>query len=108
MQAITPLALMVVLVVMGVLAVWVFVVARRLDFSGYRLGDDVVVRCRDGHLFTTIWIPFASFKAIRLGLVRLQYCPVGDHLTFVILVRDSDLTDWERRIAAQYHDGRVP
>jgi hypothetical protein len=68
----------------------------------------VIVRCRDGHLFTTLWIPGASFKAIRLGLVRLQYCPVGRHLTFVVPVRDEDLTEAERRIAAAHHDARLP
>ena len=109
MNAIVPIVLVVVLIVgTAVLVVRVGVVARRLDFSGYRLGDDVVVRCRDGHLFTTIWIPWVSFKAIRLGWVRLQHCPVGDHWTFVSPVRDSDLTDEKRRIAAQYHDRRVP
>jgi hypothetical protein len=106
MRAIAILVLIVVLVVaIAVLAFRVAVVARRL---GYKVGGDVVVRCREGHLFTTIWIPGWSFKAIRLGLVRLQYCPVGDHLTFVTPVRDSDLTDEERRIAAQYHDARMP
>ncbi len=106
MNAIVPIVLVVVLIVgTGVLVVRVGVVARR---RGYELGDEVVVRCRAGHLFTTIWIPWVSFKAIRLGWVRLQHCPVGDHWTFVSPVRDSDLTDEKRRIAAQYHDRRVP
>lgn len=96
---VAPLLLVVVLVGGGTL------VARRL---GYKVGGDVTVRCREGHLFTTIWIPGASFKAVRLGWVRLQYCPVGEHWTFVMPVRDSDLTDEERRIAGQHHDVRVP
>ena len=50
------------------------VVARRL---GYGVGGNTVVRCREGHLYTTIWIPGASLKALRLGWARLQYCPVG-------------------------------
>lgn len=108
MQAIKPFVFIVVLVVVGVLVARVIVVARRFDYSGYRFGGDVVVRCREGHLFTTIWIPLASLKAVRLGLVRLQYCPVGDHLTFVTPVRDSDLTDEERRFAERHHDRRVP
>jgi len=49
-----------------------------------------------------------SIKAIRLGWFRFQYCPVGNHLTLVVLVRDSDLTNEERRIAARYHDGGIP
>ena len=108
MPSVPPLVGIAVLVVVGVLVVRVIVVARRFDFSGYRFGANVVVRCREGHLFTTTWIPLASFKAVRLGWFRLQYCPVGDHLTFVVPVRDSDLTDWERRLAEQYDDGGIP
>lgn len=80
-------------------------VARRL---GYKIGGNVVVKCRQGHLFTTIWIPGASLKAIRLGWARIQRCPVGKHWTLVTPVRDSDLTDEERRIAAQHRDVRIP
>jgi hypothetical protein len=76
--------------------------------DGYVARGDVIVRCRDGHLFTTIWIPLMSLKAVRLGPVRFQYCPVGDHLTFVTIVPDSDLTPHERQIASQIHDRRVP
>jgi len=28
-----------------------------LWLRGYPLGGQVVVRCREGHLFTTLWIP---------------------------------------------------
>lgn len=80
-------------------------VARR---RGYNLGGDVVVRCRDGHLFTTIWVPGASLKAVRLGWVRLQRCPVGNHWTLVTPVRDQDLTDEERQIAGEHRDIRIP
>jgi hypothetical protein len=93
------LALIIALYIGGTL------VARRL---GYKLGGNVVVRCRQGHLFTTIWIPGASLKAIRLGWARLQRCPVGNHWTLVTPVRDSDLTDEERRTAEQHRDIRIP
>lgn len=75
---------------------------------GYRIGGNTIVRCRDGHFFTTIWIPGASVKAVRLGMVRWQRCPVGEHWTFVSPVRDADLTDAERKLAEQVHDVRVP
>lgn len=75
---------------------------------GYNMGGDVVVRCRGGHLFTTIWVPGASLKAVRLGWVRLQHCPVGNHWTIVSPVRDSDLTDEERQIAGEHRDIRIP
>ena len=69
---------------------------------------DRPVRCSEGHLFTTIWIPGASLKAVRLGWARFQYCPVGRHWTLVTPVKDSDLTDEERRMAAENHDSSVP
>lgn len=93
-----------VLLVAAVVA-GVVVLARRLAAQG---GGEVVVRCRDGHLFTTIWIPGVSLKAIRLGWIRFQRCPVGDHLTFVTPVPPSQLTDAQRWMAARYRDGPVP
>ena len=72
------------------------------------VGGNVVVRCLQGHLFTTIWIPGASLKAIRLGWWRLQRCPVGEHWTLVAPVRDADLSDEERLIAEQHRDIRMP
>jgi hypothetical protein len=80
-------------------------VARRL---GYRLGGNVVVRCLEGHLFTTIWIPGVKFKALDLGLARIQRCPVGNHWSLVVPVRDADLTDAERALARAHHDVRIP
>jgi hypothetical protein len=85
-----------------------FRVAQMSRAQGYRFGRDVIVRCRDGHLFMTTWIPMASFKAIRLGLVRVQYCPVGDHVTAVRLMRDGDLTPAERVEAGRHRDSGVP
>src|SRR5262245_45703400 len=70
-------------------------VARR---RGYQIGGNTVVRCRQGHVFTTVWIPGVSFKALRLGWWRFQRCPVGSHWSLVAPVRDADLTDWERRL----------
>lgn len=81
------------------------VVARRM---GYKVGGNTIVRCRDGHLFTTLWIPGASLKALRLGWYRFQRCPVGNHWTLVKPVKDADLTDEERETAEQIHDVRLP
>lgn len=75
---------------------------------GYSVGGHTVVRCRSGHLFTTLWIPGASFKSLKLGLMRFQYCPVGKHWTLVTLVKDAELTDEERRVAAEHHDLGIP
>jgi hypothetical protein len=79
-----------------------------MKLRGYRMGGDVVVRCRDGHLFTTLWVPAVSVKSLRLGWRRFQHCPVGQHWTLVAPVRDSDLSENERRAAAAVHDLRLP
>jgi hypothetical protein len=81
------------------------VVMRR---RGYSVGGNTLVRCRDGHLYTTIWIPGASLKAVRLGWWRFQRCPVGRHWSLVTPVKESDLTEEERRLAAQSRDVRIP
>lgn len=75
---------------------------------GYGVGGNVVVRCRAGHLFTTLWLPGASVKSLRLGPWRLQRCPVGGHWSLVTPVNKSDLTEDELRLAAERHDIRLP
>lgn len=75
---------------------------------GYPPAGNVVVRCRQGHLFTTIWVPGVSLKALRLGPWRLQRCPVGNHWSIVTPVRRSELTDEQARAAAGRRDIRVP
>lgn len=76
--------------------------------QGYKFGTNVVVRCRQGHFFTTVWIPGASVKSLRLGFWRVQWCPVGRHLDLVRLVKDADLTAADRSFANGHHDLRVP
>jgi hypothetical protein len=75
---------------------------------GYGFGGNTIVRCRQGHLFTTIWVPGVSLKSVRLGWWRLQRCPVGGHWTIVAPVRAADLTEQEQRFAAEARDMRVP
>ena len=93
----------ILLTVAGV-AVWTLL-ARRL---GYRLGANTVVRCRRGHLFTTIWIPGVKLKAIDLIVARVQWCPVGRHWSLVTPVREANLTAQERLQARGHHDVRIP
>ncbi len=81
------------------------VAARRL---GYRLGPHTIVRCRRGHLSTTIWIPGVKLKGLDLGIARLQRCPVGNHWSLVTPVRESDLGDEERALARRHRDVRIP
>jgi hypothetical protein len=75
---------------------------------GYNLGGSTVVRCRQGHLFTTIWIPGVKLKALDLGVARLQRCPVGKHWSLVTPVKDSTLTAAQRQSAAAHRDVRIP
>jgi hypothetical protein len=93
-----------VLIVAGVIT-GVTLIARRL---GYNLGGNTVVRCRQGHLFTTIWIPGVKLKELDLVVARVQRCPVGKHWSLVFPVRDVDLTDEERQFALAHHDIRLP
>ena len=79
-----------------------------LKVRGYAPAGNVVVRCRQGHLFTTIWIPGASVKAARLGWWRFQRCPVGRHWSFVTPVKASNLTEEEKRLAGEHKDVRIP
>jgi hypothetical protein len=75
---------------------------------GYRFGRNTPVRCRQGHLFSTTWIPGGSLKALRLGPWRVQWCPIGRHVDLVHPVRDADLTAAEREFATSHHDVKVP
>jgi hypothetical protein len=76
--------------------------------AGYRVGSNSFVRCRQGHVFTTTWIPGGSLKAIRLGLWRIQWCPVGRHVDLVRLVKPAGLSESERESALAHHDIPVP
>jgi hypothetical protein len=70
---------------------------------------DTPVRCSAGHLFTTIWIPLGSLKAVRLGGTRYEYCPVGHHwATVTRLDADPATTQAELDKAALVHDVRIP
>ena len=73
-----------------------------------KLGGNIIVRCRNGHLFTTIWIPAVSVKSLRLGPWRVQRCPVGHHWTVVTPVKAADLSARELRAARGVRDIRLP
>lgn len=101
-------ALVISLVILAVAALFVLLRTLAARRAGYQLGRHTVVRCQEGHLFTTTWIPGASFKAVRLGMTRYQRCPVDGRMTFISPVRDEDLTDRDRLTAAQHRDTRIP
>jgi hypothetical protein len=97
-------ALWIIIVIVGVLAVVVVGLNVAVRRKGYSIPGKTVLRCSKGHLFTTTWIEGGSLKAVRLGLLtRYQRCPVGKHWAIVHPVKDEDLTDDERRLAADVH-----
>lgn len=69
---------------------------------------DRAVRCRDGHLFTTVWVPLGSLKAVRLGRVRFQRCPVGSHWSLVAPLDETSAESADYAAAARVHDTRIP
>ena len=91
-----------------VMAASVLPEAAMLTWRGYPPAGNVVVRCREGHLFTTIWVPGVSLKSVRLVWWRLQRCPVGRHWSIVTPVRRSELTEDQKLAAAATKDIRIP
>jgi len=75
---------------------------------GFPVGGNLVVRCRQGHLFTTLWIPGVSVKSIRFLWWRFQRCPVGNHWTIVTPVHEADLNRVQARRARARHDVPLP
>lgn len=66
------------------------------------------VRCSAGHLFTTIWVPLGSIKAVRLGPRRWQHCPVGHHWATIERLDPSTAAPADLQAAAAVHDVHVP
>jgi hypothetical protein len=79
-----------------------------MKLRGYPMGGKLIVRCRQGHLFTTFWLPGISFKALRLLWWRYQRCPVGGHWSLITPVRPSELTEAQRQEARDYSDIPLP
>jgi hypothetical protein len=79
-----------------------------MKLRGYPIGGNLVVRCRRGHLFTTLWLPGISLKSVRFAWWRFQRCPVGRHWSLVTPVKESELSPAEGREAAEHRDIRLP
>ncbi len=98
-----------VLIAAGVVVVIAVVGGQAGRTRGYEgMGGNTIVRCSRGHLFTTVWVVGASLKAVRLGYKRYQRCPVCKKWRIVVPVPDAELTDEDRRVAAEHHDSRLP
>jgi hypothetical protein len=104
--AVVALVIALGVAIVVVVAVTGSAAGRRRGYSG--MGGETIVRCSRGHLFTTLWVPGSSLKAVRLGFKRYQRCPVCHAWRIVVPVPDSELTDEDRRVAAAHHDSRLP
>ena len=68
----------------------------------------VIVRCSAGALYSTVWQPFVSFKALRFGSRRLQRCPVHHRFELTQRVDPATLTEDERAQALATQDSGLP
>jgi hypothetical protein len=66
------------------------------------------VRCSANHVYTTIWVPLGSLKAVRLGRRRFQHCPVGRHWAWVTRLDAGSASAEELQAAARVHDTGIP
>jgi hypothetical protein len=103
----------IVAIVLAAAVVLVYVIARIGAAAGQKhgysgMGGDTIVRCSQGHLFTTVWVVGSSVKAVRLGSKRYQRCPICGKWRIVVPVRDDELSEQDRRVAAEHHDTRLP
>lgn len=74
--------------------------------AGYHVPGTTVVRCDGGHLFTTLWIE-GGRKAVRVGpALRYQWCPACLRWATIRPVKDTELTDEQRRAARAVSSGR--
>jgi hypothetical protein len=69
---------------------------------------DEAVRCSQGHLYTSTWLPYASVKALRLGRRRWQHCPVGHHWAMTTRLDPAITTSGDLAEASKVHDWRIP
>jgi hypothetical protein len=66
----------------------------------------VVVQCTMGHLFSTEWVNFVSFKAVRLGRRRYQRCPECGRFRMVEKVSRQNVGEARYREAMRNFDGK--
>lgn len=93
-----PPGLIVGIVLLAIVAIYVVVVNVSMRRRGYSIPGTTIVRCSEGHLFTTRWIEGGSLRAVRLSpRTRYQHCPIGHHWAIVHPVKADELTDEERR-----------
>ncbi|MGP5033536.1 hypothetical protein [Brachybacterium alimentarium] len=60
--------------------------------------DGTIVQCSKGAYYETVWLPFVSFKSIRLGTRRFQKCPVHQRWELARMVTEDE---WSEEIVAE-------
>lgn len=60
--------------------------------------DRTIVQCSRGSYYETVWVPYISFKSIRLGSRRFQKCPVHKRWELSRMVPDDE---WSPEIIAE-------
>jgi len=86
MSALSPRDQIAALLLLLALLALVAVITRRLAGAITQQSTNVLVRCREGHTFTTRWLPYATVTAMRLR-ARYDYCPVGRHWSLITQVQ---------------------
>ena len=71
-------------------------------------GPVSVVRCSRGAVFQSTWVPLLSVTAIRLGPLRIQWCPVHQRVELVRRIDPRTMTPAERAQAARYPARPIP
>ncbi len=66
------------------------------------------VRCSKDHVYTSIWVPLASFKSLRVGWRRWQRCPVGKHWAMTYRLDQESAPPELLTQAAAVHDWHIP
>ena len=106
MSQLIPIIIVIVVALLA-FTVGAFLASRK----GYTKAGQTIARCRQGHLFTTVWSARFSRKQYDLGWARIQRCPVGDHWSLVRVVDEAGLSAEDKKSAAQHRDsaeaGRV-
>ncbi len=67
-----------------------------------------VMRCKQGHLFETPFLPLVSLKAVKLPQGRFQRCPVDGRWGICELQFTADLSEDELEQARQHRTSPLP
>lgn len=70
--------------------------------------ERTIVRCSQGALYSTIWWRWGSFKAIRLGSLRVQRCPIHRRWEKTWRADVDELTAAELASARSVVDSSIP